>query len=382
MKSIPISLIKLNDMDPITIAGIASAVASLAGSVYSNYKNSKNLEKQNQFNLSQWHMMNQYNQPVEQVQRLREAGINPALALGNISVGNASGSVQSGTPQPTLNPLQDVPNIVGNTISQSMQYDLMQKQKQSLDADISLKQSQEDGNKIVNDKLAKKLEGEIALNKELSNSLHAKTALDEQLFENNLISFDLRNQLDAQTLENLRSQKSYLDKQLEVLDYSLKKIMPLEAAQIRSTIAMQGALTRLYKENAISEEVYREASRASAQLIGQQFEAQRLQNKWTNETWNTNKNILKTTLDNMQKNGDLLDYQVYWGWMDAGGRLVKNLGDAAGAVMSRGASTAVSNSAKAYFDSKKDTEIARQKTERSNQAAASAKERAYNRNFR
>lgn len=379
-------------MDPITLAilgsSLVSAGASVGGAIYSNKKNSQNVDKQNKFNLDMWKMTNQYNTPVAQVNRLREAGINPAIALGNITPGTAQG-VTSAVHQPTINPLQDLPNIVGNGISQSMQYDLMQKQKQAINADISLKKSQETGNNITNSKLDKKIDGEIALNNKMSDSLHAKTALDEQLFEYNSTAFDLRNKLDSANLDLLRGQKAYLDKQLDVLDYSLKNIMPLDAAQIRSTIAMQGALTRLYKENAISEEVYREVSRKSAELLGEQFETQRLQNKWTKETWDTNKDIVKTTLSNMEKNGDLLDYQVYWGWMDAGGRLAKNLGDAAGAIMSRGASSAVSSSVRSYWESKRDTEVAKQNTEKSrqntekyHQSAADAKRRAYDRNFK
>lgn len=50
-------------------------------------------------NIALWNMNNQYNSPVEQMKRLREAGLNPNLVYGNGSVvGNTSGQAAGATP--------------------------------------------------------------------------------------------------------------------------------------------------------------------------------------------------------------------------------------------------------------------------------------------
>lgn len=51
----------------------------------------RNIRAQNQWNLEQWHRENQYNHPAQQLQRLKEAGLNAQLMYGSMgSAGNAS----------------------------------------------------------------------------------------------------------------------------------------------------------------------------------------------------------------------------------------------------------------------------------------------------
>lgn len=47
--------------------------------------NKKLLQQQNDFNYRMWQEANAYNAPSQQVQRLRDAGINPVSAYGNIT---------------------------------------------------------------------------------------------------------------------------------------------------------------------------------------------------------------------------------------------------------------------------------------------------------
>lgn len=82
-------------------AGIGTAVAGIAGaagSVLSNFRTSYNnvqsvaqtnqsnrelVELQNKANIDLWREQRDYNDPVNQVQRLRKAGINPGIMYGN-----------------------------------------------------------------------------------------------------------------------------------------------------------------------------------------------------------------------------------------------------------------------------------------------------------
>lgn len=94
------------------IVGLMSAVAAgigVLGNVVSNRKNNQTqielAGQQNQWNIEQWNRMNAYNSPVNQVQRLRDAGLNPSLAYGGglVDAGSAS-SPAAGVELPNTRP--------------------------------------------------------------------------------------------------------------------------------------------------------------------------------------------------------------------------------------------------------------------------------------
>lgn len=58
-----------------------------------NEANLRLAQMQNEWNLAQWNRENAYNSPYQQVQRLRAAGINPAIS--QMDVGNTSANLQS-----------------------------------------------------------------------------------------------------------------------------------------------------------------------------------------------------------------------------------------------------------------------------------------------
>lgn len=88
--------------------GLFSAIASAAGSIASNLgggllgswyqgkQNKKAQARDQRFQQDMWNQQNEYNLPINQVARLREAGLNPQLALGDVnSVAGASLGGQS-----------------------------------------------------------------------------------------------------------------------------------------------------------------------------------------------------------------------------------------------------------------------------------------------
>ena len=83
-------------------AGI-SAAAALGGSAMNSYSanmankwNRREAEKNRKWQEEQWNKQNEYNLPSNQVQRLRDAGLNPNLILGSTGVSNAAGSFGNG----------------------------------------------------------------------------------------------------------------------------------------------------------------------------------------------------------------------------------------------------------------------------------------------
>lgn len=67
------------------IGAASNAVGGVIGSITSAVLARKNRE----WNEKMWHMQNEYNTPKAQMQRLKEAGLNPNLAYGHLASSNA-----------------------------------------------------------------------------------------------------------------------------------------------------------------------------------------------------------------------------------------------------------------------------------------------------
>lgn len=104
----------------LALGGIGSTLGSLFNKSSVDATNRANLELakyQNNWNLEQWHRQNEYNSPSAQMQRLREAKINPNLAISNGQLSNVSASSPSAAPmsiQPYIGYSQDFNNIFAN----------------------------------------------------------------------------------------------------------------------------------------------------------------------------------------------------------------------------------------------------------------------------
>lgn len=106
-----------------------------------NFFNFELAKWQNQWSLDQWNRQNEYNSPVNQVSRLKEAGLNPNVMAGQISPGNSSSSPAAAsahaqgynyTPVPS-----GLPQVIGlftNIANLVMNLSTAQKQQNLLDA--------------------------------------------------------------------------------------------------------------------------------------------------------------------------------------------------------------------------------------------------------
>lgn len=113
--------------------GAGLGILRMAGDIYTNHKNIEYQKWQNQQdkdyntwlygqqrkdNISDWNMMNAYNHPIEQMNRLRMAGLNPHLIYGkgaeNVAtmIRGANASAGGSRPAPRMsNPLEGITNI-------------------------------------------------------------------------------------------------------------------------------------------------------------------------------------------------------------------------------------------------------------------------------
>ena len=69
------------------IFSTASGIIGNAANVYmqnrQNEENQRLAQQNNQWNLDQWNRANEYNTPANQMQRLRDAGLNTSLMYGS-----------------------------------------------------------------------------------------------------------------------------------------------------------------------------------------------------------------------------------------------------------------------------------------------------------
>lgn len=124
------------------LSAIGSFASSLLGARISsqnaqkvNEQNERNLERQNAFNLAMWKRQNEYNLPKNQVERLKDAGINPALALSNISTGMAE-SMPSVAPQGAVG--HNAGDIVANSFGGAIDAYVQGQQAKNLRAQEAL----------------------------------------------------------------------------------------------------------------------------------------------------------------------------------------------------------------------------------------------------
>lgn len=86
------------------------------GSMWQNTQSKKAATTAFAREVALWDLQNEYNLPKNQMARLRDAGLNPQLALGNGTISNTSGGFSSvptsrGSDKPRGNPVEDYYNI-------------------------------------------------------------------------------------------------------------------------------------------------------------------------------------------------------------------------------------------------------------------------------
>lgn len=131
-------------LNPLVGSSLVSGAANLLGGIFgassankaaksqlqavreTNALNKELAYQQNEWNLQQWNRQNAYNDPSAQMSRLTAAGINPFFALGNITSGNAEGTLSSAdlaNQQPVTSTLQGQSGqIFGNALSQAAMF--------------------------------------------------------------------------------------------------------------------------------------------------------------------------------------------------------------------------------------------------------------------
>lgn len=212
-----------------------------------NAHNSKMLDKQNRFNLDMWHKQNAYNTPYAQRMRYEQAGINPALALGNITAGTAEG-LTSAAAAPAAgatmqNPYAGIAEGFSSMAQLQMQSKMVEAQVRNLDAQTAGQLSR---NPYAGD-LAREEVRRIALQS------------DRDEVESEFTAYNLRRAqreepwrlLEWQAeIEKILSETEVYKLQHRIDEFDLKHIKPYEAAALRATILSTHAYVKYLQSSA------------------------------------------------------------------------------------------------------------------------------------
>lgn len=191
---------------PIALGILAATAASAVGSALTNRRAEvvakRNAEQQRQWQLEDREHQEQYNDPVNQMARMRAAGINPMAAAGTVSPGESA--VPEQTPIDSVqyrNPGEDIASGINSLANYSAeQQNIKIRQKQNELAEEQLRQNKD---RLEMDKLNS--ESQRWLNEKIGN-FHEKEGykIDEEIGV-------IQEQFKRSIIEN-----SYLDDQLKI----------------------------------------------------------------------------------------------------------------------------------------------------------------------
>lgn len=191
--------------------------------------------QQKEYDYKMWQENNAYNAPSAQVERLKAAGINPALALSNISTGESRSSAGGqSTPQTTASTFENPANevnmkvqnlaLIGKQLSDiSKQYEetrslQMQNNWQNVEKSAAVASILKDN----------KLKDEAVENASLANRLFRDTYFAKVTQEEEQANIAWRTGL------NLAAQGSLIELQKDSADYYNKHVQPQELNNLKA----------------------------------------------------------------------------------------------------------------------------------------------------
>lgn len=185
---------------PLLAGGLIAAGGSLLGGLFSssgqksaNETNMQIAESQNQWNIDQWNRENEYNTPSAQIQRLKDAGLNPNLMYGNASSGTLSASSPRAVGATVSNAQAGHAAGVSAATQQLMNIVMQQAEYNKMNAQSDLARNQADLARVN----ASVSEANVFKTKSQTGYYDTSSALN--LSRANLIEHQI-NSIDAQTL--------------------------------------------------------------------------------------------------------------------------------------------------------------------------------------
>lgn len=265
-------------MLPAIGAALISGGAGLLGSVFNAHAQNKNnqtqrdiaqmnneynyrmFNEQNQWNLEQWQRENEYNTPLAQRQRFEDAGINPYMAMGNMTAGNAQGNVTSAVPQPA-----EFPNIIPVTaLGEGIQ--------QSINQGIAAYSASAQVEKTLAEAKLADIDGKTRLAENIQRLKKMGAETEAQLLENSyqFDTFQQRKNLLDKSVEDLTNQaaKHFQEAREKEIQNNINEVFGMSLAQSQVE-KLQAEAKKLLSEAQVNTEMlpYQKAESVSRKLL-------------------------------------------------------------------------------------------------------------------
>lgn len=192
--------------------------------------------QQKEYDYKMWQENNAYNTPASQVQRLKDAGINPALALGNISTGESAStaggqSIPVTTASRNENPANEVQAKVQNLALLGKQFVDISKEREETRA---LQMS----NNWQNVEKSAQVAGMLGDNKLKEQAIDA-AKMNNQFFKDTYSARQMQIEEDANNAFklglNMSAQGHLIELQKDAQDYTNKRILPQQLENMKAT---------------------------------------------------------------------------------------------------------------------------------------------------
>lgn len=204
--------------------------ANIAMQRETNAQNYKMFQEQLQYNTDMWNKTNEYNDPSAQMKRLKEAGLNPYLALDKAaSAGTAS---MGSTPAPS-------PAQIGAPIQPEVSPSVMQHMSQIGSSAVDMYMKLVDADFKTAEKLAqlKRLENNNLVSGQTYKNLRFQLEKEREMLPLIKSNYERTNTLLARQADTEIEKANQLDWQnrLSQYDYEIKN--PLEVEQLKKITA-------------------------------------------------------------------------------------------------------------------------------------------------
>lgn len=285
--------------DNIPIIGDA---LNFIGGLWSNHQNAKENQKNREWSEKMWHLNNEYNLPVNQIQRFQDAGLNPALAYGEGTSSLSSYAGNMSASRGYENPAKfDTAQIAQLKINRDI-----------ADSQIKLNESEE----LLKTEQAKQLANENAYKPRLMSLELKEKGIDidtkELDYAFNVQTLNSRVATILTQLEVLATQKEYNEQEVLKAKQEVENLK-----EILNNLKKEGVKieeeTKLVQAEQATEQTKQEANRAAARLSGAEaIKAleQAKTEKFTRSKLSSDVLLNKANIEYMRKNGAKTDEEA------------------------------------------------------------------------